>query len=304
MKAGRFTLQEIKYIEENVLTLNYHEIGRGLNRNPTSVYNFITKKMEMKPIEPSVSNSLENQSGGIRESPDSAILVHRPEPAERAIVTKDLRNTEAWQRLLEEFTKKELKYFEERYVEMVTQFKEVVSTEVTQIFQSIKFEILMSRNLASRKKALESIEFLEQAQARQLEDFCPDGDRTRMSEAGYSRIMEIETQIGAARSDEQSKTAEYAKLQERHEKLMQAMKATRDQRLDKIESGKINFLDIIRQLSQRDVQMLEGRQMELMRMAGEKERVSLGRPVTYEDGNEDSPLLCADTVDLGPEGSD
>jgi hypothetical protein len=82
---------------------------------------------------------------------------------------------------------------------------------------------------------------------------------------------------------------------------MKSLKAVRDQRIQQVENSKVSFLGVIKLLSERDVQEREGKQMDLMRLAGDAEYTKLGRPIKFEDGNEDSPILSPETVDLSPE---
>lgn len=297
MKKGRFSKDEIEIITQHAAILDVNEIGETLNRDPESVRTFIVDKLGLLPLEPAASRPDISKV----VAPEATKMVRRAEPAQRAAVSLELRKTEMWRRLKDEFEESELTFLEERYVAMVDQFETVFATEETQMLQCIKLEILMSRNLQQRKKALQSIRFIEESQSEMMEEYCPGGDRSNITKEQLDQLCNIETQLNAARSDEQSKTAEYDKLSSQHTKLMQSLKATRDQRLDKIESTKVNFLDVIRQLNDRDIQEREGRQMELMRIAGERELIRLGRPITYDDGNQDSPILCPETVNLGPD---
>ncbi len=294
MNKGRFTDEEIAFIKQHVSLLDINEIGENLNRDPTSIKKYITK-IGLVPIEPGSIHAAKSPAA------EAQPIVRRVEANERVVVSNELRKTEMWKRLADEFEPEELVFLEERYIAMVSQFQDVVATEETQILQIIKLEILMSRNLSQRKKALHSIRFIEQTQKEKLNEYCPNGDISQRTERQLNELLTLQTQLNVCVSDEQSKTTEYEKLGAQHAKLMQSTKATRDQRLDKIESTKVNFLDIVRQLQQRDIQAIEGRQMELMKLAGERELVRLGRPITFEDGNQDSPILCAETVNLGPE---
>ncbi len=224
---------------------------------------------------------------------------HR-EQAEKVAIRTELRNSEEWTRLKEEFTGKELKLFEEKFIALMSQFRaDVLPSEVTQIMQAIKFEILMSRNLMARQKALLDIERLEKMQESILGQFNSIAD---MNQDDRSSLMNLESQLQIAKTAEQSRTVEYVKLQERHGKLMENLKATRDQRVDKIESGKVNMLGLLKMMSRKEIQEPEGREMELMRLATMKEYNRLGQLYAYEDGTVDRPILSPDTVELYEEG--
>lgn len=273
MKRGRFSQKEVDFVRENAGKMAPEDIADRLDRTVETVKEFIRQNVD--PPRPTL----------------------RPE---LAAIRGELRSSEAWRNLKGEFVPDELKYFEEAYVKLMGQFKDdVLPSEETQILQAIKFEMLMSRNLKERKRAREDIERLERTQADFLAPF--GGSPSAMTDSDRDFSLNLETQLNAARQAEQSRTNEYVKLQERHEALMKSLKAVRDQRVKQIEGAKVNFLGVIKMLMEKDVKEREGREMELMRLAGERSMVDLGRPHRYEDGNEDSPILSADTVDLGPE---
>lgn len=277
-KRGRLSNQDVAFITDNAEKLEAVAIATALDRTVETVEEFIRVNI----TEPRIRN---------------------PENEEKVSIRLELRNSEAWKNLKGEFTSEELKYFEEGYIKLMSQFKGdgVMASEETQIFQAIKFEILMSRNLKERRRCRDDISNLENIQTSFLSGFNNDPKNMGPDDKEFS--LNLETQLNVARQSEQSRTGEYVKLQERHEALMKSLKSTRDQRIKQVESSKVSFLSVIKLLQDRDVQDRECRQMELMKMAGAREYTRLGRPMKYEDGNDDSPILSADTVDLGPEES-
>lgn len=216
--------------------------------------------------------------------------------AEKIQVRQELRSSQKWKRLKEELTDEEIKYVEEEYVNLMTQFKgDVLATEENQILDAVKFQILQSRNLMGRRRALDDIERLE----KQRDKFIASkqgGGVEMMSDEDHSFLLNIETQISAAKTAEHSMTGEYVKLQERVDALWRSLKSTRDQRIKQIESSKISFLGLVKALQDRDLQEREGRQTKLMEMAANKEYDRLGEYHEYVDGNADRPILSADTI--------
>lgn len=235
--------------------------------------------------------------------PTAAALAPAKVPDSDAITIRaELRVSMAWKALKDEFDTDELKYFEESYIKLMSQFKgDVLASEETQIFQAIKFELLMGRNLKERRKMKQDIDRLEQIQR---EFILANPDPRKWADEDKAYAQDLESQMTTARQAEQARTNEFVKLQERHDHLLKALKSTRDQRVKQIESSKISFLGVIRSLQERDEATKQGRQLELTKLAGLREYDRLGRPHQYEDGSEDSPILSADTVDLGPEGSE
>ncbi len=276
-KRGRLSPDDIAYINDNCLLQTTKEIAHALNRTPEGIAKYLKDNRLTGAVIPV-------------EDPSEEKTPHT--------IQKQLRGTEAWKQLKQEFNNDELVFFDEKYVEMMAQFKDVLATERTQIFQAIKFELLMSRNLIARREALTNIDEAEEKARQYIRD---RGGASHLNQADSDYLLALQTQIVSLQHEEQSKTTEYTKLQERHDKLMESLKATRDKRLDRIESQKVDFLGVIKYLQDGDIQRVEGRQMELMKLAGQQEKISLGRPIKYDDGNMDNPILCCDTVDLEPE---
>ena len=216
---------------------------------------------------------------------------------DKITIRDDLRNSEEWKRLKAEFTGDELKLFEEKYIGFMSQFKgDVLASEETQIMQAVKFIILMSRNLAARSKALADVGRLEDALEAHLASF--GGQRVNMDSVAKATALGMETQLQTARASERAHTTEYVKFQERYDNIMTGLKATREQRAKDIQSSKVNFLGLVKMLQQKDLQDREGRTMELMRKAADKEYNRLGQLHQYEDGELDRPILSPQTLDL------
>jgi len=200
-----------------------------------------------------------------------------------------LRTSKAWKQLREEFDVDELEYFEEQYTKYIEQFREdVLVTEETQIFLVIKFEIMMHRNAKGKRNAGKEIAKLTRQQEEYLGRFSsPD----EMTDNDRTYLLNLETQIQAAKSAEQARSTEYIKLEEKHQALLKDLKATRDQRVTRIESSKETYLAIIKRLAEEEEREITGREMELMKMATGREFKRLTGPHTFEDGSQDSPVL-------------
>lgn len=275
-KRGKLSGAERDFIVKNAGKLTDEKIAERLNRTQETVREYIRKNVK----------------------PANAAGAFSPDEAESITIKQELKNSEKWKRLTQELTADEITFFEEEYVKLMTQFKgDVLATEEGQVFDAIKLEILKSRNMIERRKARDDITRLEKMQEDFLKRFSGPSD---MSDEEKSLALNMESQIQAARSAEASRTNDYVKLQERLDALMRTMKATRDQRIKQIEQSKISFLGIIKALQDRDIQAAEGRQMELMKVATDKEYDRLGRPTQYDDNTQDSPILSSDTVDLDP----
>ncbi len=174
------------------------------------------------------------------------------------------------------------------------QFREdVLVTEETQIFLVIKLEIMMHRNSKAKKNANQDIARLSRLRDNFLRKY---DDPSEMSESDRDYVMGIETQIQACKSAESARSTEFIKLEEKHQALLKDLKATRDQRVSRVESSRETFLGTIKRLQQEDEREFTGRHMELLRNAADRENARLGSAHTFEDGIEDLPVLNADTI--------
>jgi hypothetical protein len=104
-------------------------------------------------------------------------------------------------------------------------------------------------------------------------------------------VLGLETQIQAAKSSEQARSTEFIKLEEKHQGLLKDLKATRDQRITRIESSKETYLAIIKKLQNEEERDLVGGTMETMKLATKKEEKKLTSVHTFDDGSQDLPVL-------------
>ena len=111
-----------------------------------------------------------------------------------------------------------------------------------------------------------------------------------------ARLTNLETQLSFARNSISSYTNEYTKLLNEQQKISKDLKATREQRIKRIEDGKSSWVGLIRMLEDEEIREKEGRQMEILNMATEKSREKLAEYHTYADDIVDKPFLTPDDV--------
>lgn len=270
IKRGRLSHEEMNYIRENVKALGPTEVATKLNRSQTLVEDF-------------------SRSEGIIYQDD----LNDDRAVIQAALNKELRESPEWEALKQEFTDAELDYFGHRFGKLMSQFKEdVLPTEETQIFQLIKFEILMQRNLKGAKRAAGDIRRME----NELTKIFTEYENKDMPDETKSLALNIETQLLSARSAQNSKSTEFVKLQEKHSSLLKELKATRDQRISKIENSSKDILGLLKAMQDQKFRAQEGRQQALVNLAMEKEGERLSEFHQFEDGLLDRPILSADTV--------
>ena len=275
LKRGRLGKPEQRFIKDNVGKLKLEEIAAQLNRDVKTIGDWIKENLAV------------DASGD-----------HPVSLAETAI-RNELRASPEWKELETQFLPEELTSFERYYSKLMTQFTDIFPTEEIQIFLLIKIQILMDRNLKSRARALQDISRLEE----EIDDLSEDirkarggkVDKTKL-DADKDRLVNLENQLIAAREAEQSKTAEYTKLSEKHSALLKELKATRDQRLSKAENSKQTFVSLLKDLQNEEVRRRENEEIDFMNVAVEKESERLSASHRYVDDTIDQPLLTPENI--------
>jgi hypothetical protein len=277
LKRGRWSKIELKIITEQAGKIPVEEIAASLSRDVETVKNWIRENLAI------------DVSGD------------EPVPLTEHEIRNELKSTPDWEELKEQFVEKELQLFEYKYGKMMAQFKpygDVLPTEETQIFLLIKLEILMNRNLKGRARALQDIERLEKEIGKIYEEYSARTGKS-MDDQVRDRLTNLENQLISSKDAEGSKTREYVDLSAKHSTLMREMKATRDQRISRIENAKGSFLDLLKSLENDEIRKREGEDMEIMKLAVDVERNRLSSSHQYVDDSIDTPLLTPEAVNNG-----
>jgi len=259
MKKGRLSKEEIKYVEEHVKTDSHTDIAKHLDRDPESIEKFIKKKFG---------------KGASAEE----------------IAAFDLENRPYWIEIKNQFTDDELKLFRYHWARIISQFRDdVIPTEELQVVDLIKLELLMNRSLKNNKSNIEQISALEALiQTERARD--PDQQDVDM-------VFNMERQVASLRASQESLNKDYRELQTKKNSMLKEMKATREQRVKRLEDSKQSLIGWIGFLmTNPDITKQYGVEMEKMRLAMIKERGRLGEYHKYTDGQVDQPFLNSDTI--------
>jgi hypothetical protein len=261
MKKGRISKEEHAFIEANI-KLPVTEIASQLDRNPESVTEYIKKNF------------------GYSEA-----------VTPREVNFYNLTERPFYRELKQQFTNDELEILKYHWDRMVCQFnKDVFATEEMQILDVAKLEILMNRSLKSNKENIEAINALERLLSDYESIVMPAPEEVEMA-------MNWQRQIGALRGAQDSLNRDYRDLQTKKSSMLKEMKATRDQRIQRLEDSKESFPAWVASLLQDPQKMRSyGIEMEKMRIATEKEKQRLSAFHKYDDGMVDQPFLNSDTV--------
>ena len=111
------------------------------------------------------------------------------------------------------------------------------------------------------------------------------------------KIFNYERQISSLNAAMDSLGKDYRDLQDKKNKMLKDMKATREQRIKKFEDKNQTYKGWITYLISNPEKISAfGKSMEKRRLAMNKERDRLSKYHKYEDGMVDQPFLNANTV--------
>lgn len=265
-KRGQLSLDEEKFIRDHINSMSLEDISSQLNRNIDPIKRYVTENQLYEPEE---------------------------DKAEYHLLKQKLHGKTFWKEISRQFDSEsgELEYFEDVWINLIKQFREdVLPAEELQIKQFITIDILINRSMKERKRHISETEKLQKLV--DVEYTKPEDQRD------IPRLANLETQLSFARNSIASYTNEYTKLLGEYQKVSKDLKATREQRIKRIEDGKSSWVGLIRMLEEEDVREREGREMAILAMATDKAREQLYNYHQYQDNKVDIPVLNNDSIIL------
>ena len=263
-KRGQLSLDEEKFIRDNVELLSLEQIADALNRTTYPIKRYID----------------ENKLYAINEQGENELLKRK------------LHSKTFWDEIVRQFDEDtgELEYFENTWVSLIKQFREdVLPAEELQIKQFITIDILINRSMKERKRHISETEKLQKLVDKEYEKEEDQRD--------IPKLANLETQLNFARNSIASYTNEYTKLLNEQQKISKDLKATREQRIKRIEDGKSSWVGLIRMLEDELIREKEGREMAILAMATDKAKQKLYEYHEYADRGVDSPILNPEALD-------
>jgi hypothetical protein len=264
-KRGQLSLDEEQFIRDNFGKISVDQIADALNRNPAPIHRYIK----------------ENQ-----------LLVSDEEKNDIDYLKQKLHTKTFWNEVTKQFDEDtgELQYFEDTWVGLIKQFREdVLPAEELQIKQFITIDILINRSMKERKRHIAETDKLQRFVDKEYDK--PEIDRD------IPKLANLETQLSFARNSIANYTNEYTKLLNEQQKISKDLKATREQRIKRIEDGKSSWTGLIRMLEDELIREKEGREMEILSLATEKSRKKLEEYHNYEDRTLDRPFLTPESIE-------
>lgn len=261
MKKGRFSVEEMSFIEANAEALSIEQISQQLDRDPESVRDWISKKIGFSAKQ-----------------------------KQEAAVANELKVKPYYRELKHQFSEEELEMFEFHFKKMWSQFKDdVFHTEEMQIIDTIKLEILMNRILRSQQENQVEISTYERLVQQEK---AVDKDQRDME-----YIMQLERQVAVLRASQETLSRDYKDLQGRKATMLKDLKGTREQRIKAIEDSRETFAALVKQIAtDAEFRTRVGLEMEKMRLAMQREKDRLSEYHQYDDGTVDQPFLTPETL--------
>ena len=264
-KRGQLGLDEEQYIRDQFGNLSIEQIANNLNRSVAPIKRYIE---------------------------ENKLLISDTEKNDNEYLRQKLYTKTFWPEIARQFddTTGELKYFEDTWIGLIKQFREdVLPAEELQIKQFITIDILINRSMKERKRHIAETDKLQRLVDKEYEK--PEDQRD------IPKLANMETQLSFARNSIANYTNEYTKLLAEQQKISKDLKATREQRIKRIEDGKSSWAGLIRMLEDEEIREKQGREMEILSMATDKMRNTLSEYHNYQDGIVDRPFLTPETTE-------
>lgn len=264
-KFGPWKKADKDFIAANCDTMSVNDIAEVIDRDPESVSKYIRKTLGLRIAKANKKNVNIFSNG------------------------TEIEKSFIWATLQQEFSEDELKTFLYHWGRIITQFKDdVFPTEEMQIVDTIKLEILQGRCL---KKQQEVIRRLNEIQ-NEINELTQEDATTNAQ-----RIDNLEHQSLPLRQSLDNYADEFNALLQRKSAMLKELKATRDQRLKRIEDSKQTFTGWMSEIMTNVSLRKElGIYIEKHRLATNVEELRLTEPLKYADGDIDLPLLTAETL--------
>ena len=260
-RAGPWSAEDKQFISDQAGKLSPEDIAEHLHRNPKAVIKYM------------------NQNGLMK-------YYHKKDLEKDEL--QNIRRTKYWDILVDQFTEEELDIFQYHWKNIVRQFRDdIFHTEELQIIDAIKLEIMMNRCQKKQKQAQDLI--LEMRGKIEQEHQQPDPDE--------DKIRDFERVLSSCFAGSEALSKEFTSLLKEKKDAFKQLKATREQRVQQIESSKESLVGWLKEIYSNPKTNYElGLDMEKRRIAAEQEFIRLSEFHKYADGEIDKPILNEDTV--------
>ncbi len=262
-KRGKFSIEELAYIDSNMSILSVAQMAIELKRSEDVIQKHFDEIKDSKNI---VLNK-----------------------ASQAEAVEDLRSKPFWHDLKLQYTEKELELYQYYWAKYLEQFDyDVTASEENQICKFIDLDLMMSRVKREIYKVNKEIELIEKRLTTEL-----NKDET-LQDTNY--IQATQQQLLGYRASQSSRTKEFNDLHTRHSSMARDLKTTRDQRFKDIQERKVTFHGLLKSFRDKKSRTTMSREAELVKLAMEKSKDHFSNYHTYQNGEVDQPILSSESL--------
>jgi len=208
------------------------------------------------------------------------------------VLKRELKSEYFWEELKIQLSEEELKSFENRWISLMNQFKDVLATDKMQMVDLIRCEILMNRLLVEQKFVRDEMKRVQ----NELEEYYAK-DVMSLEAADHDVMARLTTDYNQLMASHGTRDNTLDKLGKEKKSLLGALKATRDQRVNLLENNKTTFWDLLRMFDDYEIKEREGRHMELVRVAAKQKENELFEFTEFEDGTVDRVILFPELLE-------
>lgn len=259
-RDGRWTNEDVKYMEENVGVLSIEEMALQLRRNAKTVRKYCTERLAY--VEPK-SNKF------------------------------DIKRSPVWEELKLQLSEQELETFMYHWQNLMSQFSKDIplSTERMQMVELVRIEILINRVMRKLKDSDVTFKKTE-------DELMQEKDKPVEMRDG-PRMASLEMIIASINTSRVQISKDYKEFMSKKEEILRSLKATREARIKRVEDSKQTLQTWMSALlDNAEMRRSLGIEAKKQQLALYSELNRLSDYHTFLDGNLEQPILNHETIKI------
>lgn len=273
-KRGALGNEEMDFIRGNSHKLTVEELAVSLNRTVDPIKRYIRE-----------NNLISFSMDGDEQ--------------QRTLLRTRLYESKIWPEVQRQLFDDELEFFEDQWISSIQQFEQTASvlhTENMQVIDLVMKRILQNRAMAQYKASVQEAQAIERDLEMELQ--LPQQERDK------DQIRFLRDQLARRRSDQKDFDRTIQEYQKAIDKLSQLLKATRDQRIQRVEDSKTSWTAFQKLMQEEEHRRREGENINIFDAAMYKEYQRLSQWHQYLDGELDKPILTLEVINNEHEDGD
>lgn len=264
-KTGKLSSWAEQYIRENSEKIKPEEIAITIGKTPDTVNRYIARH-NLVPYGEEYNERVRRK---LKES---------------------LHLEGFWRGVKDNYSKDEIKIFEDLWVDLIQQFDEdVTATEKLQMHKYITL-ILMRERIIKKQT-------LFQNTLESVTDTLNSEKKKHPDDRNDALVDKLATTVQSLTKESSSLAKEYTEVAKQESEMEKALKGTRDQRVKQIQDATKNWSSLLQQLESPKLRREIGAHLEIHRRAADKAKADISAPHQYLNKEVDLPLLTSETVE-------